>query len=155
MTRPIPEGYSSLTPYLLVDGAAKAIDFYAKAFGARELSRLEMGDRIGHAEVKIGDSVVMLSDEFPEMDFLGPKARGGATSSLLFYVEDVDQAFRRAVEAGCDTLQEPQDQFWGDRMGTLSDPFGHRWSLATHIEDVSPDQMRERMAAMYKEHAGA
>ena len=143
--KPIPEGYRSITPYLVVQGAEAAIDFYRRAFGAEEILRMPMGDRIGHAEIRIGDSVVMLADEFPEMDALGPASRGGPTSSLLLYTEDVDAVFARAVAAGGKAERPPQDQFYGDRMGTLLDPFGQRWSVATHIEDVSEDEMRRRM----------
>ena len=143
----IPEGYQSVTPYLTIDGAAEAIRFYEQAFGATELFRLPMGDRIAHAEIRIGNSHVMLSDEFPEMDQLGPKARGGATSSLMIYLEDVDAAYQQAIDAGATRERVPEDQFWGDRMGTLVDPFGHRWSLATHVEDVPPDEMERRMSA--------
>ena len=132
--KPIPEGYHSVTPYLVVKGAAEAIRFYEQAFGATELLRLPMGDRLGHAEIRIGDSVVMLADEFPEAGHLSPQSRGGPTSSLMIYLEDVDSAFERAVSAGCTAERPPEDQFWGDRMGTLLDPFGHRWSLATHKE---------------------
>ena len=142
---PIPEGYRSITPYLVVRGAEAAIDFYRRAFGAEEILRLPMGDRIGHAEIRIGDSVVMLADEFPEMDALGPASRGGPTSSLLLYTGDVDAMFARAVAAGGTVERVPQDQFYGDRMGTLLDPFGQRWSIATHIEDVAEDEMRRRM----------
>jgi PhnB protein len=142
---PIPADYRSITPYLIVRGAEAAIDFYRRAFGAEEVLRLPMGDRIGHAEVRIGDSMVMLADEFPEMGALGPESRGGATSSLLFYTEDVDAMFARAVAAGGTAEREPEDQFYGDRMGTLLDPFGQRWSIATHIEDVDEGEMRRRM----------
>lgn len=143
---PIPEGYHSLTPYLVVDDAAKAIRFYEQAFGATELSRLPIGDKLGHAEIKIGDSILMLADEFPDMGHVGPKSRGGPTSSLMLYSEDVDAAFERAVAAGCTPEQPPEDQFWGDRMCSLLDPFGHRWSIATHTEEVPPDEMERRMA---------
>ena len=142
----IPEGYTSVTPYLVVDDAAKAIDFYKRAFGAEEKFRMPMGDRIGHAEIVIGDSHVMLADEFPEMDHLGPRSRGGATSSIVLYVEDVDRSFRKALDAGATEKQPIQDQFWGDRMGSLADPFGHLWSLATHKEEVSSEEMQRRMA---------
>jgi PhnB protein len=144
---PIPEGYHSVTPYLIVDGAAAAIRFYERAFGAVEVLTMPMGDgdRLAHAEIRIGDSHVMLSDEWPDMGTLGPKSRGGATSSLMIYLDDVDGAFDRAVEAGCTAERRPEDQFWGDRMGTLVDPFGHRWSLATHIEDVGGEEMERRM----------
>jgi len=148
-----PEGYHSVTPYLIVDDAAKAIDFYVRAFGAAELFRLPMGEKIGHAEVRIGDSHVMLSDEWPDMGLLGPKARGGTTASLLIYLDGVDAAFDRALGEGATSERKPEDQFWGDRMGTLVDPFGHRWSLATHVEDVPADEMKRRMDAMSAEHA--
>ena len=145
MPKPIPEGYHSVTPYLVVDNAAKAIEFYQKAFGATEKFRLPMGDRIGHAEIKIGDSFVMLADEFPEMGHLGPNSRGGPTSSIVLYVEDVDTSFKKALEAGAKEQRPVENQFWGDRMGTLTDPFGHQWSLATHVEDVSESEMQTRM----------
>jgi PhnB protein len=145
MTKPIPDGYNSVTPYLIVEDAKRAIEFYAKAFGAEEKFRLPMGDRIGHAEIKIGDSFVMLADEFPEMGHLGPNSRGGPTSSIVLYVEDVDRSFRQALEAGANEQRPVQDQFWGDRMGTLTDPFGHQWSLASHVEDVSEAEMESRM----------
>ena len=147
----IPEGYHNVTPYLIVDDAAEAIRFYEKALGATEIFRLPMGDRIGHAEIKIGDSVVMLSDEWPDMGKLGPKARGGATSSMMLYVEDVDAAYARATAAGATAERPPEDQFWGDRMGSLVDPFGHSWSLATHVEDVAEDEMQRRMEAFSKQ----
>ncbi|HSM12011.1 MAG TPA: VOC family protein [Lysobacter sp.] len=149
---PIPEGYHSVTPYLTVDDAAAAIEFYRKAFGAQELLRLPMsdgngGEKLGHAEVKIGDSPLMLSDEWPGMGVLGPKARGGASASFLIYVPDVDHAFQCAIDAGASAEQQPTDQFWGDRMGTVTDPFGHKWMLATHVQDVPPDELPARMAA--------
>lgn len=141
-----PEGYHSVTPYLIVDGAAEAIDFYTQAFGAEEIMRMEMGDRIGHAEIKIGDSHVMLADEHPEMELLGPEKRGGATASLMIYVEDADALFTRALEAGATEERPIEDQFYGDRSGTLVDPFGHRWTVSTHVEDVAPEEMDRRMA---------
>jgi PhnB protein len=147
----VPAGYHAITPYIVVDRAEEAIDFYTRAFGAREVMRLPMGDRIGHAEMKIGDSIFMLADEFPDMGILGPKSRGGPTSSLLIYTPDVDALFARALEEGGTTERAPEDQFWGDRMGTLVDPFGHRWSLATHKEDVSEEEMQRRMQAMPQE----
>ena len=147
----IPEGYHNVTPYLIVDDAAEAIRFYEKALGATEIFRLPMGDRIGHAEIRIGDSIVMLSDEWPDMGKLGPKARGGATSSMMVYVEDVDAAYARATAAGATAERPPEDQFWGDRMGSLIDPFGHSWSLATHVEDVSEYEMQRRMEAFSKQ----
>ena len=147
----IPEGYHSVTPYLIVDGAAEAIRFYERAFGASEVLRMPMGDsgKLAHAEIKIGDSHVMLADEFPDMDFLGPLKRGGATASLMIYLPDVDAAYARALEAGATEERPPEDQFWGDRMGTLRDPFGHRWSLASHVEDVADAELQSRMEAAF------
>jgi PhnB protein len=142
----IPEGYHSVTPYLIVDAAAEAIRFYERAFGAEEIMRLPMGDKIGHAEIRIGDSFVMLSDEWPDYGKLGPKARGGATSSLMVYVEDVDASYARALDAGASAEQPLTDQFWGDRSGSVTDPFGHSWMLATHVEDVAPEEMGRRMS---------
>lgn len=149
-----PDGYHSVTPYLAVDDAAGAIEWYGRAFGAEEVMRLPMpGGKIGHAEIRSGDSHVMLSDEWPDMDILGPKKRGGSTSSCMIYLEDVDQAVARAVEAGA-TVQKPvTHEFYGDRSGSLVDPFGHRWTLATHVEDVPEDEMRRRMAAFAEEVA--
>ena len=147
VVRAIPEGYHSVTPYLVIDGAEDAIRFYTQALGATEVLRLPMGDKIGHAEIRIGDSHVMLSDEWPDMDIRGPKSRGGATSSLMVYVEDVDAAFARAVAAGA-TIERPvEDQFYGDRNGAIVDPFGHRWTISTHVEDVAEDEMQRRMQA--------
>jgi PhnB protein len=144
---PIPEGYHSVTPYLVIDGAEEAIRFYTQALGATEVLRLPMGGKIGHAEIKIGDSHVMLSDEWPDMDIRGPKSRGGATSSLMVYVPDVDAAFARAVAAGA-TIERPvEDQFYGDRNGSIVDPFGHRWTISTHVEDVPEDEIQRRMEA--------
>lgn len=148
MVSPIPEGYHSVTPYLAINGAAEALEYYKKAFGATEVLRMPHGDRIAHAEIKIGDSFVMLADEFPDMNHLGPKSRGGTTVSLMIYVPDVDAAFERAIAAG-GTVQRPvADQFYGDRSGTLFDPFGHQWTLSTHVEDVPEDEIHRRMAAM-------
>ena len=146
--KPIPEGYHSVTPYIVVDDAAAALDFYKRAFGAEEVLRMPMGDRIGHAEIKIGDSFVMLADEFPEYGKLGPKARGGPTASLMIYLEDVDAAFARALEAGATQERPVENQFYGDRSGSLVDPFGHSWMLSTHIEDVPEDEMQRRMKEM-------
>ena len=145
MVKPIPEGYHSVTPYLVVDDAKSAIDFYARAFGAKEKFRLPMGDRIGHSELLIGDSHVMLADEFPEQGHRGPKALGGTPVSLMVYVDDVDTTFRKAIEAGATEKRPVENQFWGDRMGTLTDPFGHMWSLATTVEEVSSEEMQRRM----------
>jgi len=146
MTKPIPDGYRSVNVILTVDDAAKAIDFYKQAFGATEISRLPMGDKIGHAELQIGDTRIMLNDEFPERGNLGPKARGGSPVSLIIYTNDVDSSFKKAIDAGATQTMPVEDQFWGDRMGGLTDPFGHKWSIATHVEDVPTEQFQERMA---------
>ena len=144
---PIPDGYPQVTPYLCVDGASAAIEFYGKVFGAKERMRMPAPDgRIGHAELEIGDSLVMLSDEYPEMGHRGPKTIGGTPVTISVYVEDVDDAFERAVSSGATSVQEVEDRFYGDRTGTFEDPFGHRWSIATHVEDVPPDQMAKRAA---------
>lgn len=144
---PIPAGYHSLTPYLIVDDATAAIAFYREAFGAEELMRLPMGEKIGHAELRIGDSTLMLSDEWPETGMLSPRQRGGATSSCVLYLDDVDTAYERAVRAGTTIERAVQTEFRGDRMGSVIDPFGHRWSLASHVEDVPEDELRQRMQA--------
>ena len=146
--RPVPEGYSTVTPYLIVAGAARAIDFYTRVFNAKELMRFAgPEDTIGHAEIQIGDSRIMLADEHPQMGYRSPKALGGSATSIMLYVEDVDRVFKRAVEAGAKTHQELKDQFYGDRSGTVIDPFGHVWTIATHVEDVSPEEMQRRMEA--------
>jgi PhnB protein len=147
--KPIPEGYHAITPYLIIDGAAQAIDFYKKAFGATELFRMPdpTGKRIGHAELKIGDSQIMLADENANMGFRNPKAYGGTPVSLLLYVNDVDATIPRAVAAGAKVLKPIQDQFYGDRSGTIHDPFGHVWTVATHIKDVSPEEMMAHTGA--------
>jgi PhnB protein len=145
--KPIPDGYHSVTPYLIIDGAAKAIDFYKNAFGATELFRMEHQGRVGHAELKIGDSPIMLADEHPEMGYKGPKSLGGTPVSLMIYVEDVDTVYKRSIEAGGVEVKALQDQFYGDRSGTLTDPFGHVWTVATHKEDVTPEEMEKRLAA--------
>ena len=148
--KPIPDGYHTVTPYITCKGAAKALDFYKTAFGAKEIMRYDMGGTIGHAEVRIGDSVVMLSDEFPEMGAVSPKTLGGTPFGLCIYLPDVDAAVAKAVSAGC-TIERPlQNQFYGDRSATLLDPFGHKWTLATHVEDMSPEEMKRRMAAQAK-----
>lgn len=142
-----PEGFGTVTPYITVDGAAEAIEFYKAAFGAEEVLRMPMPDgKLGHAEIKIGDSHIMLSDEFPEMDKLGPNNRGGATSSLMIYVEDADTAYAKAVAAGAIEVRPVEDQFYGDRSGWLKDPFGHEWTVGTHKEDLSEEELTERMA---------
>jgi PhnB protein len=151
--KPIPEGYHTVTPYLAVDDAARAIEFYKDAFGANERVRMEApGGKIGHAELEIGDSLVMLSDPFPQSDSKPPKELGGASGGVFLYVEDVDAAVKQAVNAGATITMEVADQFWGDRFGTVKDPFGHSWSIATHVEDLTPEEIAERgkaaMAAM-------
>ena len=141
----IPEGYHSVTPYLIINGAADAIEFYKQAFGATELFRFPAPDgKIGHAEIKIGDSPIMLADEFAEMGYKGPQALGGSPVSLMIYLEDVDTVFNRAVEAGASVKEAVQDKFYGDRTGTLTDPFGHVWHVSTHKEDVSMEEMEAR-----------
>lgn len=150
----IPDGYHAVTPYLIVDDANAAIEFYTKAFGAQELYRLPMGGKVGHAEIRIGDCTLMLSDEWPDMQALGPKARGGATASFVIYGDDVDAAFDRAVKAGGKADKPVKDEFWGDRMGSVVDPFGHKWTLATHVEDVAPEEMQKRMEAWSKQQGG-
>ncbi len=149
--KPIPDGYHHVTPYLSIKGAAAAIDFYKKAFGAVEVVRMPQPDgRVGHAELKFGDSYVMLADEFPEMNVVGPKTLGNTSVGLLLYVEDVDKTVERAVALGAKIIKPPQDQFYGDRSATLEDPFGHKWTVAVHMEDVTPEEMKRRMAAMSK-----
>ena len=152
-TKSVPDGYHSVTPYLIIKGAAKAIEFYKQAFGASELMRMEGPDgRIGHAEIKIGDSPIMLADEYPEIGYRSPAALGGTPVSIMLYVEDVYTLFPRAVAAGAKVLQPVQDQFYGDRSGTVADPFGHVWTLATHKEDLSPEEMRRRGEDAMKQH---
>ena len=141
-----PPGYHSVTPYLVVRGAAQALDFYARAFGAVEVLRLPMGGLIGHAEIRIGDSIVMLADEME--GYAGPQTIGGSPVSLMIYTKDVDAMFDRAVAAGATVRRPVADQFYGDRTGVLVDPYGHVWSIATHIEDVSEDEIARRLAAM-------
>ena len=146
--KPIPEGYHTVTPYLIIKDAAKAIDFYKKAFGATELFRFPQPDgRIGHAELKIGDSPIMLADEFPEMGYRSPQSLGGSPVSILLYVDDVDTLFSKAVAAGGKLQRPVEDKFYGDRSGSLEDPFGHVWHIATHKEDVTPEEMHKRAAA--------
>lgn len=149
--RPIPKGYSSITPYLVVDGADKAIAYYKKVFSAKEIFRMPApGGKIGHAEIRIGDSVVMLADEWPQMGFKGPKAYGGAAVSILLYVEKCDVVYKKALANGGTEIKPMQDQFYGDRSGTFIDPFGHMWTVATHVKDVSPKDMKKAAAAMAK-----
>jgi PhnB protein len=145
--KPIPDGYPQVSPYLCIDGASDAIEFYGTVFGATERMRMPAPEgKIGHAELEIGDSVIMLSDEYPDMGMRGPKALGGTPITLSVYVEDVDTVFDRAVNAGAKVLRPVENQFYGDRSGQFEDPFGHRWSVATHVEDVPPDEMAKRMA---------
>lgn len=144
---PIPESYPRITPYLCVDGAAAAIDFYTRVFGATERMRMPGPDgTIGHAELQLGDGVLMLADEYPEMGIRGPKSIGGTPVTISVYVEDVDAVFESAVQAGATSLRAVGDQFYGDRSGQFEDPFGHRWSVASHIEDLSPDEISRRAA---------
>lgn len=153
-TKAIPDGYHSVTPYLVMRDAAKAIDFYKRALGATELIRFDApGGKIGHAEMKVGDSVIMLADEMPDMGYRGPQTLGGTAVSLMVYVEDVDSQFKRATDAGAKVKQAVKDQFYGDRSGTVEDPFGHVWTIATHVEDVSEDELAKRAAAMHKQTA--
>jgi len=148
--KPIPEGYHSVTPYLCVKGAAAAIDFYKKAFGAKELLRMPApGEKIGHAEIQIGDSHVMLADEFPEMGFLSPQSVGGSPVMMHLYVEDVDITANKAVAAGAKVTRPVADQFYGDRGGQVEDPFGHKWYVSTHKEDVSPEEIEARRVKQY------
>jgi len=147
--KPIPDGYPQVTPYLAIDGANDAIAFYSKVFGAKERMRMPApGGKIGHAELEIGDSLIMLADEFPDMGNRAPKSIGGTPVTISVYVEDVDDVFERAVGEGSTALRAVEDQFYGDRAGQFEDPFGHRWSIATHVEDVPPDEMAKRAAAV-------
>ena len=151
--KPVPDGYHTVTPYLTVDDAAAAIEYYKQAFGAKERVRMNAPDgKIGHAELEIGDSLVMLSDALPQFTARPPKELGGTTGAVFLYVEDVDAVTKQAVDAGGTIEMEVADQFWGDRFGSITDPFGHLWSIATHVEDVPPEEMAERakaaMAAM-------
>jgi len=144
----VPEGYHSLIPYLAVDDAAEAIDYYKQAFGAKERARMDGPDgKVGHAELEIGDSVVMLADPFPHASTTPPSEAGTATAAIVMYIDDVDAVVKRAVDAGATIAEEIEDKFWGDRFGTITDPFGHVWSIGTHIEDVSPEEMAERAKA--------
>ena len=145
MAKPIPEGYHALTPSIAVENAAEAIEFYKRAFGATERMRMPgPGDTIAHAELEIGDSVLMLSDPFPQSTVKPPKQLGGTTVGIFLYVEDVDEVARQVVDAGGTITMPIEDQFWGDRFGVVADPFGHQWMIATHVEDVSPQEMAER-----------
>jgi PhnB protein len=148
MVKPIPDGYPRVTPYLIVDGAGAAIDFYSSVLGATERVRMRAPDgKVGHAELEIGDSVIMLADESPDMGVRAPKSIGGTPVTLHVYVEDADSVFDRAIQAGATELRAVENQFYGDRSGQFEDPFGHRWNVATHVEDVPPDEMAKRAEA--------
>ena len=145
--KPVPDGYRNATPYMIVDGAARALDFYKRVFGATERMRIPgPGGKIGHAEFTVGDSVFMLADEHPEMDARSPQAFGGSPVSIVIYVKDVDAVVKRAVEAGATVTRPVEDKFYGDRMGSLKDPYGHAWHVATHKEDVSMEELQRRAA---------
>jgi PhnB protein len=145
---PVPEGYHTLIPYLAVDDAAEAIDYYKRAFGAKERARMDGPDgKVGHAELEIGDSVVMLADPFPHASTTPPSEAGATTAAIVMYIDDVDAVVKRAVDGGATITEQVEDKFWGDRFGTIKDPFGHVWSIGTHIEDVSPQEMAERSKA--------
>jgi PhnB protein len=151
--KPVPEGYYTLTPYLAVDDATAAIEWYERAFGAKERSRMPGPDgKIAHAEIEIGDSIVMLADPFPQSNVRPPKEIRGTTAAIFMYVENVDDIYRQAIDAGATVTSEPEDMFWGDRFASITDPYGHAWQIATHVEDLTPEQIQERsqewMAAM-------
>jgi PhnB protein len=153
--KPIPKGYNSVIPYLYIKGAAKAIEFYKSAFGATEFVRMpEPNGQIMHAELKIGDSMIMLSDEHPQMGALSPQSVGGTPVTLHLYVANVDAVTQKAVDAGAKLDRPVKDQFYGDRTGSLTDPFGHKWYVATHVEDVSPEELKKRAAAAMSQSAG-
>jgi PhnB protein len=157
-TQPIPKGYHSITPYLVVKDARKAIDYYRQAFGAQEIARMDGPEgKIAHAELRIGDSMLMLADEMPGSGNRAPSSLGGSPVGIMLYVDNVDNVYRQATAAGAKADQQPADMFWGDRYGKLTDPFGHSWSLATHIEEVAPEEMKKRMkeamSKMQHEHA--
>jgi PhnB protein len=148
MAKPIPDGYPSVAPYLFIDGASAAIDFYCSVLGAKERTRMAGPDgTVFHAELEVGDSMIMLGDQNPDMDVRGPRAIGGTPVMMHVYVEDADSVFERAIGAGANVLRPVEDQFYGDRSGRFEDPFGHRWDVATHVEDVSPEEMEKRAAA--------
>ena len=150
--KPRPEGYHSVTPYLAVDDAAAALEFYKRAFGARERMRMPApGGKVGHAEIEIGGSCIMLADEYPDMRFRSPRSIGGTPVTLHLYVEDVDDVARQAITAGAKELRPVKDQFYGDRTGTVEDPFGHVWHIATHKEDLSPEELKRRADAAMKQ----
>ncbi|HVW36323.1 MAG TPA: VOC family protein [Pirellulales bacterium] len=152
--KPIPDGYHSATPYLIVNEGVKALEFYKQAFGAQELFRIERDGKIGHAEIKIGDSPIMLADEHPEMGARSPQSLGGSPVSIMLYVEDADRMTEQAVAAGAKIVRPLENKFYGDRSATLADPFGHTWHVSTHIEDVSSEEMNRRIEAAMKEQGG-
>jgi PhnB protein len=152
--KPIPDGYTSVTPYLIVKGASKALDYYKMAFGANELMRFNGPDgTIAHAELQIGNARIMLADESPEMGHKSPQSLGGSGTGLMLYVDDADSTFERAVTGGATVMKKVENQFYGDRSGSLTDPFGHVWTIATHVEDVSEEEMQKRMEAAMKANA--
>jgi PhnB protein len=154
--KPIPEAYHTVTPYLIIEGAVEAIEFYKQAFGAKELFRFPAPEgKIGHAELKIGDSPIMLADAYPDMGYNGPKSLGGSPVSLMIYVENVDTVFNQAVQAGATVKEAVSDKFYGDRIGSLIDPFGHVWHISTHKEDVSMEEMEKRAKAASAGSSGA
>lgn len=155
MVNPIPDGYPRISPGLSVDGAEAAIAFYTEIFGMTERMRVPMGDRIGHAELQLGDALIMVADEFPEMDFVSPKRIGGTPVNMNIHVEDVDAIFAAALEAGATQLQPVENQFYGDRSGTIEDPWGHRWHISTHVEDIDEEEMQRRSAAAMAEFGGS
>jgi PhnB protein len=154
--QPVPEGYHTVTPYLAVDDAQEAIDFYERAFGAKERLRMAAPDgKVAHAELEIGDALVMLSDPFPQFSAKPPKELGGNSANVMLYVENVDELVQQAVDAGATVSAPVEDQFWGDRYGSVTDPFGHTWLVATHVEDVPPEEVAERAKTAFAQPAGA
>jgi PhnB protein len=152
--KPIPDGYSSVTPYLIVNGASKALDYYKMAFGAQELMRFDGPDgKIMHAEIQIGNARIMVADESPEMGHKSPQSIGGSATGLMLYVDDADSTFERAITGGAKVMKKVENQFYGDRSGSLTDPFGHIWTIATHVEDVSEEEMQKRMEAASRANA--
>jgi PhnB protein len=148
MAKPIPEGYHTLTPYLAVDDASKAIEFYKRAFGATERVRMPTEDgKVAHAELEIGDSLIMLSDQFPQATVKPPKEIGGTSSGVFMYTENVDETVQQAVDAGGTITMPVEDMFWGDRFGKVTDPFGHEWQIATHVEDLTEEEIQKRASA--------
>lgn len=155
--KPIPDGYHTVTPHLVVNDAKKALQFYATAFGAKALEEMccDETNKVMHAEMKVGDSIIMLCDEFPEMGCKSPASLGGSPISIFLYVEDVDKAFKQATDAGCSVTMPLADMFWGDRYGRLKDPFGHEWAMGTHKEDLTPEEIKKRGKEAMKEMASA